>query len=74
MIPFPCSEVYRYVLIEGWKIAELYRNPDFIRVVVYRHSQGMEDYMKLTGRSLGDCLNLVKHLEFSLDTESVNKL
>jgi len=67
VITFPYSEIYRHVLIEGWRIAELYREPNLIRVVVYRHSKGMEDYMKLTGCQLKDCLNLTKHLEFSLD-------
>jgi len=69
MVHFPLDEIYNYVLTYGFKIEELYRNEDEIRIVVYCPCKGMDDYIKLTGCDLEDVLYQTKHFRFSLTVE-----
>lgn len=65
-VPYPLNEIYHHVLTEGWKIEELWRKNGEIRIVIYMHNAGMEDFMKRTGHTLEDCLGQLKHLELSI--------
>lgn len=65
-VPFPLAEIYHYVLVEGWRIEELWRRDGEIRLVVYMPSPGVDKFRKLTGHPLEDCLSVTKHLQYSL--------
>jgi hypothetical protein len=69
MTPFPLTEIYHYVLEEGWRIRELWRNDGEIRLCVYIYSQGMEDFIAKTGLEWEDAINQTKALQFSLYEE-----
>ena len=66
MIPFPLSEIYFYVLVEGWRIRELWRKGDEIKLCVYVHSKDVEDFIKKSGLRFEDAINLTQHLEYSI--------
>ena len=65
-VPFPIAEIYYHILVEGWRIEELWRQDGEIRVVVYRPSKGVDKFRNQTGHPLEDCLSLTKHLQYSL--------
>ena len=65
-VPYPLSEIYYHVLVLGWRVGELWRKNDEIRIAIYKYDPGVEAFMKQTGRPLEDCLGQLQHLQLSL--------
>jgi len=65
-VPYPLTEIYYHVLVLGWRIEELWRKQDEIRIAIYKYDPGMEKFRKQTGRPLEDCLGQLQNLQLSL--------
>lgn len=66
MIPYPLSEIYYHVLVLDWRIEELWRKGNEIRIAIYKYDPGMEKFIEQTGRPLEDCLGQLQHLQLSI--------
>lgn len=65
-IPFPYSEIYQYVLDEGWKIRILWSNSGETRICVYMPDPVTERVMAAMGADFETIKERLKHLEFSI--------
>jgi len=65
-IPFPYSEIYYYVLVEGWKIRELWRKNGEIKLCAYCPDPLTEQVMAKMGADFETIKERLKHLEFSI--------